>query len=164
MRDALGSELQVDDVVFVGRQLVSDGPIVLMLAGVLEASAEGARVLPFAPLDPAVLSGELVVSPEMVIAVRSLPTDALRAEIVRREADSVERDAELDATDTQQKPKPCPHPMSDGGPCFDRCPRCGDCRHDISDGIKPCCNPKCGGRWGIGCFHCHHSSYAERSA
>jgi hypothetical protein len=40
--------------------------------------------------------------------------------------------------------------------CPDKCPRCGDCRHRI--GSKPCCNWDCGGEWGTGCFHCHHSS------
>lgn len=48
---------------------------------------------------------------------------------------------------------------SDGGPCGDPCPVCGACRH--RDNAAPCCNPKCRGVWGTGCYHCHHSKYMD---
>jgi len=33
------------------------------------------------------------------------------------------------------------------------CPECGKTRDES------CCNPKCGGNWGTGCYHCHHPSF-----
>ena len=53
------------------------------------------------------------------------------------------------------------HPAAD---CPDKCPRCGACRHRSGgpDDV-PCCNEHCGGEWGTGCYHCHHSRFEAES-
>jgi hypothetical protein len=34
------------------------------------------------------------------------------------------------------------------------CPSCGDQTRSA-----PCCNHRCDGQWGTGCFHCHHPRF-----
>jgi len=44
------------------------------------------------------------------------------------------------------------------------CPKCGRDRrkpYDENGEMVPCCNPKCGGLWGTGCYCCHHPKYLE---
>jgi hypothetical protein len=38
------------------------------------------------------------------------------------------------------------------------CPMCG---RDRRDSEKECCNPKCKGIWGTGCYCCHHQKYLK---
>lgn len=38
-----------------------------------------------------------------------------------------------------------------------RCPRCGKRGSDMLGG--QCCNPRCKGMWGTGCYCCHHPKY-----
>ena len=43
------------------------------------------------------------------------------------------------------------------------CPGCGEKRPDGRPRTSAtCCNEKCGGEWGTGCYHCHHCTYWER--
>ena len=45
------------------------------------------------------------------------------------------------------------------------CPKCGRDRrrpYDDNDKIVPCCNPKCKGVWGTGCYCCHHPKFLEK--
>lgn len=47
------------------------------------------------------------------------------------------------------------------------CPGCSKRRPENPDELRseiglnyvPCCNPKCQGEWGTGCYHCHHPKY-----
>lgn len=41
------------------------------------------------------------------------------------------------------------------------CSVCGEPPPDAMGGY-PCCNPECGGTWGIGCPHCHNSPQERR--
>jgi len=45
------------------------------------------------------------------------------------------------------------------------CPKCGrDRRVPYDDGkLVPCCNPKCKGKWGTGCYCCHHPKFLEKA-
>ncbi len=43
---------------------------------------------------------------------------------------------------------------------FRFCPGCG-AKHPSSreEDMADCCNPKCQGEWGTGCYHCHHPAF-----
>jgi len=44
------------------------------------------------------------------------------------------------------------------------CPKCGRDRrvpYDDDGKLVPCCNPKCKGKWGTGCYCCHHPKFLE---
>ncbi len=86
-----------------------------------------------------------VLCPLPLEEIRQAAVDSLKA-AVREEQERKELHRLQQKYGKDAEPPP-PAPV--------QCPRCHVARQDK---IK-CCNPKCGGHWGTGCYCCHHPSY-----